>query len=59
MVLLKSTFEAESSRFRGEGAHNGDRQIAHTTQKLISEFLKSQSEAIVKVSLQNTFEAVG
>lgn len=58
MVLLKSTFEGEFRSQSGRSIQKGDHQVIHSTQKLISEYLRLNTESIVNVGLQDTFQAV-
>lgn len=58
MMLLKSTFQTDARGLNDSLDGKSGRHASHNIQKLISEFLRSQSEVIVKVGLENTFQAV-
>lgn len=58
MVLLKSTFQADVRDLNDSLQGKSGRHASHNIQKLISEFFRSQSEVIVKVGLEDMFQAV-
>lgn len=58
MSLLKTTFKVEAGNSTAIPGKQQSQDVCHIVQKFISDFLRNNSEVLVKVNLQETFQNV-